>query len=216
MKKLLVLLFASLLVLSACGDKKEDNSPKDDTKETKKEVKKDEPKKKESDKDKIKKESAKKSEPKTEEQTTEEVTSNEQQSTQEVNTTEQAPQEQAPTKEEMAQKFKNGEDVNGLVDNEGNEYVQAQGGGDAMGYYKPDGSFCTVGGCVSPEAQEQQDIPSDNSYIQEGQDWRNNTGTGLSSGEMQLKQQILNGTYEGPDEEEVLEAIEYYEQQYGQ
>lgn len=214
MKKLLVLLFASLLVLGACGQK-EESSSKDDTKETKKEVKKDKPKKK-SDKDKTKKESAKKSEPKTEEQTTEEVTTNEQQTTEEVNSTEQNTQEQAPTKEEMAQKFKNGEDVNGLVDNEGNEYVQAQGGGDAMGYYKPDGSFCTVGGCVSPEAQEQQDIPSDNSYIQEGQDWRNNTGTGLSSGEMQLKQQILNGTYEGPDEEEVLEAIEYYEQQYGQ
>lgn len=215
MKKLLVLLFASLLVLSACGEKKEESSSKDDTKETKKEVKKDKPEK-ESDKDKTKKESAKKSEPKTEEQSTEEVTTNEQQTTEEISTTEQTTQEQAPTKEEMAQKFKNGEDVNGLVDNEGNEYVQAQGGGDAMGYYKPDGSFCTVGGCVSPEAQEQQDIPSDNSYIQEGQDWRNNTGTGLSSGEMQLKQQILNGTYEGPDEEEVLEAIEYYEQQYGQ
>ncbi|RIN14231.1 MULTISPECIES: hypothetical protein [Mammaliicoccus] len=215
MKKIIVMLFASLLVLSACGDKEEESSSKDDTKETKKEVKKDKPKK-ESDKDKTKKESAKKSEPKTEEQSTEEVTTNEQQTTEEVNSTEQATQEQAPTKEEMAQKFKNGEDVNGLVDNEGNEYVQAQGGGDAMGYYKPDGSFCTVGGCVSPEAQEQQDIPSDNSYIQEGQDWRNNTGTGLSSGEMQLKQQILNGTYEGPDEEEVLEAIEYYEQQYGQ
>ncbi|RIO11831.1 hypothetical protein [Mammaliicoccus sciuri] len=215
MKKLLVLLFASLLILSACGEKKEESSSKDDSKETKKEVKKDKPEK-ESDKDKTKKEYAKKSEPKTEEQSTEEVTTNEQQTTEEVNSTEQTTQEQAPTKEEMAQKFKNGEDVNGLVDNEGNEYVQAQGGGDAMGYYKPDGSFCTVGGCVSPEAQEQQDIPSDNSYIQEGQDWRNNTGTGLSSGEMQLKQQILNGTYEGPDEEEVLEAIEYYEQQYGQ
>lgn len=116
----------------------------------------------------------------------------------------------------MVQKFKNGENVDGQVDAEGNTYVQGQGGGDAMGYYKPDGSFFTVGGCVSPESQEQQDVPSDNSYIQEGQDWRNNTGTGLSSGEMQLKQQILDGTYEGQDEEEVLEAIEYYEQQYGQ
>lgn len=215
MKKLLVLLFASLLVLSACGEKKEGSSSKDSANETK-DVKKDKKETKKDDQTKKEKESAKKSEPKTEEQTTEEVTTNEQQTTEEVNSTEQTTQEQAPTKEEMAQKFKNGEDVNGLVDNEGNEYVQAQGGGDAMGYYKPDGSFCTVGGCVSPEAQEQQDIPSDNSYIQEGQDWRNNTGTGLSSGEMQLKQQILNGTYEGPDEEEVLEAIEYYEQQYGQ
>ncbi len=26
-----------------------------------------------------------------------------------------------------------------------------------MGYYKPDGTFCTVGGCVNPEAQERMD-----------------------------------------------------------
>ena len=186
MKKLLVLLFVSLLVLGACGQK-EESTKEESTKEAKKEVKKDNPKKENASK---KEDKDNKSEPKTE--------------------------EQSLTKEEMVQKFKNGENVDGQVDAEGNTYVQGQGGGDAMGYYKPDGSFCTVGGCVSPESQEQQDVPSDNSYIQEGQDWRNNTGTGLSSGEMQLKQQILYGTYEGQDEEEVLEAIEYYEQQYGQ
>lgn len=214
MKKLLVLLLASLLVISACGQKEENSTKEESTKKTEsKETKKEEHKKKELDK----KETTKKAEPKTEEQTTEEVTTNEQQQpTEELNTTEQPTQEQVPTKDEMAQKFKNGENVSGQVDAEGNTYVQAQGGGDAMGYYKPDGSFCTVGGCVSPESQAQQDAPSDNSYIQEGQDWRNNTGTGLSSGEMQLKQQILDGTYEGDDEEQVLEAIEYYEQEYGQ
>ncbi|MCY1029000.1 hypothetical protein OWI80_10615, partial [Mammaliicoccus sciuri] len=102
---------------------------------------------------------------------TEENMTNEQQVTEEVNTLEQPLQEQqsveqpveqeqvqeAPSKEEIAQQYKNGQDVNGQVDNEGNEYVQAQGGGDAMGYYKPDGTFCTVGGCVSPEAQERMD-----------------------------------------------------------
>ncbi|HCN60607.1 hypothetical protein [Mammaliicoccus fleurettii] len=201
MKKLLVLLFVSLLVLGACGQK-EKSTKEESTKEAKKEVKKDNPKKENASK---KEDKDNKSEPKTEEQSTEDI-----------NTTEQPTQEQSLTKEEMVQKFKNGENVDGQVDAEGNTYVQGQGGGDAMGYYKPDGSFCTVGGCVSPESQEQQDVPSDNSYIQEGQDWRNNTGTGLSSGEMQLKQQILDGTYEGQDEEEVLEAIEYYEQQYGQ
>lgn len=212
MKKLLVLLFVSLLVLVACGQK-EESTKEESTKEAKKEVKKDKPKKENASK---KENKDNKSEPKKEEQSTEEVTSTEQQPTEDINTTEQPTQEQSLTKEEMAQKFKNGENVDGQVDAEGNTYVQGQGGGDAMGYYKPDGSFCTVGGCVSPESQEQQDVPSDNSYIQEGQDWRNNTGTGLSSGEMQLKQQILDGTFEGQDEEEVLEAIEYYEQQYGQ
>lgn len=153
MKKLLVLLFASLLVLGACGQK-EESSSKDDTKETK-EVKKEN--KKEDKKESKDKEVSKKTEPKSEEQSTEEVATNEQQSTQENTSAEEVAQEQAPTKEEMAQKFKNGEDVNGLVDNEGNEYVQAQGNGDAMGYYKADGSYCTVGGCLTPEEMDKQE-----------------------------------------------------------
>lgn len=93
MKKIIVLLCTSLLVLGACGQK-EESTPKDNNKETKKEVKKDESKKKEADKEKTKKESAKKSEPKSEEQTTENVATNEQQSTEEANSTEQATQEQ--------------------------------------------------------------------------------------------------------------------------
>lgn len=189
MKKLLVLLFASLLVLGACGQK-EESSSKDDTKETKKVVKKEE--KKESDKDKTKKESAKKAEPKTEESTTEEV-----------NTTEQPTQEQAPTKEEMAQKFKNGENVNGQIDNEGNQYVQAQGGGDAMGYYKPDGSFCTVGGCVSPEAQARMDRETEN--VQE----ENNSGiTTHEDGRQTYKDELGHDKNILTPEEEARQAEE--------
>ncbi|CFO30159.1 Uncharacterised protein [Staphylococcus aureus] len=48
------------------------------------------------------------------------------------------------------------------------------------------------------------------------QEWRNNTGTGLSSGEMQLRNEIKNGTYEGDDGDQILEALDHYEQQYGQ
>lgn len=153
MKKLLVLLFASLLVLGACGQK-EESSSKDDTKETK-EVNKEA--KKEDKKESKDKEVSKKTEPKSEEQSTEEVATNEQQSTQENTSTEEVAQEQSPTKDEMAQKFKNGENINGQVDNEGNEYVQSQGNGDAMGYYKPDGSYCTVGGCLTPEEMDKQE-----------------------------------------------------------
>ncbi|WP_425255803.1 hypothetical protein [Mammaliicoccus sciuri] len=92
MKKLLILLFASLLVLGACGQK-EESSSKNDTKETKKEVKK-EVKKEEKKEDK-KKEVSKKAEPKSEEQSTEEVATNEQQTTQEeANSTEEVVQEQ--------------------------------------------------------------------------------------------------------------------------
>ena len=46
------------------------------------------------------------------------------------------------------------------------------------------------------------------------QEWRKNTG-GLSSGEIQTRNAIKNGTYEGEDAEQILEAINYYEQQYG-
>ncbi|MCQ9904721.1 hypothetical protein L6D11_22220, partial [Staphylococcus aureus] len=45
------------------------------------------------------------------------------------------------------------------------------------------------------------------------QEWRNNTG-GLSSGEMQTRNEILKGTYEGEDAQQVLDAINYYEEKY--
>lgn len=107
MKKLLVLLFASLLVLGACGQK-EESSSKDDTKETK-EVKKEA--KKEDKKESKGKEVSKKTEPKSEKQSTEEVATNEQQSTQEAAPTEEVAQEQQtfeqpvqqPTQEETVQ-----------------------------------------------------------------------------------------------------------------
>ncbi|MBG9209487.1 hypothetical protein RM648_01060 [Mammaliicoccus sciuri] len=82
MKKLIVLLLSSLLVLGACGEKKEesifDPGPKEDKKE-KKETKKEDKEKNDS-KDK---ETTKESEPKTEEESTEENTSNEQESSNE-------------------------------------------------------------------------------------------------------------------------------------
>lgn len=48
------------------------------------------------------------------------------------------------------------------------------------------------------------------------QDWHANTGTGLSSGEIQTRNEILNGTYEGDDGQEILDALDYYENEYGQ
>ena len=41
-----------------------------------------------------------------------------------------------------------------------------------------------------------------------------NTGGGLSSGEMQTRNEILKGTYQGDDAQQVLDAINYYEQKY--
>ena len=80
MKKLLFLLFASLLVLGACGQKEESTSKDETTKKTERKDTKKETKKED-------KETTEKSEPKTEEESTEENTTEEQQPVQEeVNT----------------------------------------------------------------------------------------------------------------------------------
>ena len=204
MKKLLFLLFASLLVLGACGEKEESTS-KDETKDAKKEVKKE--KKKGTD------EKEKNSEKKTEEKSTEEVATNEQQSIEEVNSTEQQPAEDVNTTEQATQE----------QTQQNEQTIQEQQ--DAYG--KPSGQYDTNGPTyeedengnwkeIPKEDTSQQTSSSDNPYMNlPDQEWRKNTG-GLSSGEIQTRNAIKNGTYEGEDAEQVLEAINYYEQQYGQ
>ena len=197
MKKLLVLLFASLLVLGAC-DQKEESTSKEETKDAKKEVKKE--KKKGND------EKEKNSEKKTEEKSTEEVATNEQQSTEEVNSTEQQPTGDVNTTEQPTQE----------------QAIQEQQ--DAYG--KPSGQYDTNGPTyeedengnwkeIPKEDTEEQSYSADNPYMNlPDQEWRKNIG-GLSSGEIQTRNAIKNGTYEGEDAEQKLEAINYYEQQYG-
>lgn len=100
MKKLLFLLFASLLVLGACGQKEESSSKDDSTKKSEsKDTKKDNEKMDKSEKEDKDKESTKKSESKTEEEYTEEVTTEEPQSVEE-NTAEEQTQEQQPVQEQ--------------------------------------------------------------------------------------------------------------------
>ena len=99
MKKLLFLLFASLLVLGACGQNEESTSKEETTKKTeskdaKKETKKEDKTEKED------KESTEKSEPKTEEESTEENTTEDPQSVEEE-TAEEQTQEQQPVQEEV-------------------------------------------------------------------------------------------------------------------
>lgn len=196
MKKFIVLLFASLLVLGACGQK-EESSSRDKTKETK-EVKKET---KKDDKDKKEKESTKKSEPKTEEQSTEEVTTNEQQSTEEVNSTEQATQEQQTSEQPI----------------NSNEGPYSTDGDWTQEQIEENERLAQEFAKNNPDQVEQQSSSSDNPYMDlPNQEWRNNTGTGLSSGEMQLRNEIKNGTYEGDDGDQILEALDHYEQQYGQ
>lgn len=102
MKKLIVLFLTSLLILGACGEKKEesilDPAPKE-AKKDKKETKKEDKEKNDS-KDK---ETTKESEPNTEEESTEENITNEQQVTEEVNTTEQPLQEQQSVEQPVEQ-----------------------------------------------------------------------------------------------------------------
>ena len=93
MKKLLFLLFASLLVLGACGQKEESTSKEETTKKTESKDAKKETKKED-------KESTEKSEPKTEEESTEENTTEEPQSVEEE-TVEEQTQEQQPVQEEV-------------------------------------------------------------------------------------------------------------------
>ena len=186
MKKLLVLLFASLLVLGACGQK-EESSSKDDAKETK-EVKKD-----------VKKED-KKEEPKSEEQSTEEVATDEQQTTQEAAPTEEVTQEQQ-NEQTIQEQQENYGKPSGQYDTNGPTYEE-----DENGNWKE----------IPKEDTAKQSYSADNPYMNlPDQEWRKNTG-GLSSGEIQTRNAIKNGTYEGEDAEQILEAINYYEQQYGQ
>ena len=191
MKKLLVLLFASLLVLGACGQKEESTS-KDETKDAKKEVKK-EGKKEEKKEDK-------KEEPRSEEQSTEELATNEQQTTQEAAPTEEVTQEQQ-NEQTIQEQQENYGKPSGQYDTNGPTYEE-----DENGNWKE----------IPKEDTAKQSYSADNPYMNlPDQEWRKNTG-GLSSGEIQTRNAIKNGTYEGEDAEQILEAINYYEQQYGQ
>ncbi|MCG1067010.1 hypothetical protein [Staphylococcus epidermidis] len=46
------------------------------------------------------------------------------------------------------------------------------------------------------------------------QEWRNNTRNGLSSSKRQIRDEILNGNYEGYDAQKVLDANNYSKNQY--
>ncbi|HEI4271885.1 TPA: hypothetical protein SIZ89_001900 [Staphylococcus aureus] len=142
MKRLLGLTLASALVLGACGS--HDGDKKEESKKT--ETKKDNKDKKKETKEKAeaKKENANQND-------------NNNQVNNENNTNVNNDQQtnRPLTKDEISQRVKNGHNVNGMVDADGNTWYQAQGAGDVIGYTKPDGTQCTVGGCVTPQQQEQ-------------------------------------------------------------
>lgn len=147
-KLLGTLALSSALLLTACGqdEKKEESKPKEEHKKTTK-TKKSENKKSTSEK------------PQQQNETDKNQTDNSQEQPPRQNY-EQTNNQQAAqylTKAQMEQRLKSGQSVDGMVDTDGDTWYQAPGGGDVVGYYKPDGTQCTVGGCMTAEQQQQQE-----------------------------------------------------------
>lgn len=219
MKKFLVLIFSSALILGACGNDDTSNKNSDTKSESKTEKKSEDNKSKEDKKTKEEKKSQENEDNKstqednsTEEQNTQETATSEQvqsqQQTQETATQEQQQTQQAnngqqqsdnhePTKEEIyewdKENIPGGTDY-GLIDPEDvNEQSDNSQSNDSNTNYDPNNPY--------------MNIPD--------QEWRNNTGDGLSSGEKQLQYQIEQGEYDGNDGQQILDALDYYQDKYG-
>lgn len=146
MKKILFLLLASFLVLTACGQEESKSEDKKETKSSEKADKKKDDKKSEDRKDK--------SDDNSNEEVATQDESNEQpfQSQEQVNTQEQQTAQQPIKSQEKAQS----EEQQNLQG--GNNEQSNVPAGDAMfGEYKDDGTYCTVGGCLTPEQQKDQE-----------------------------------------------------------
>ncbi|MCD8825390.1 hypothetical protein [Staphylococcus gallinarum] len=223
MKKVLFLLFASFLVLAACG---QEESKSEDNKETKASDKKskEDDKKKDEDKESDKSDDTSTGSDKAIE--ADNVQKKQTNEKEKQTTSGNESQNRALTKEEISQQMKNGVNVNGMVDVDGDTWYQAPGNGDVVGYTKPDGTQCTVGGCVTPAQQEKMDAEQDNEGQYDETDdvnaeinsaetedeqveaLRKKYNGGLSSGELQTKTAIEQGYYDGDDADEVYNKIE--------
>lgn len=148
MKKLLIPLFSSLLLLTACGNSDESNkeTAKNETKTHEKENK-----------------NKEKTQKKKNEQ------NNNQEKQENSESTEQVNEESVNDQANSNNTNNNNEQVNGFQENQQNTQSQTNQtpnnnqnsnipNGDAMfGEYKEDGTYCTVGGCLTPEEQKQQE-----------------------------------------------------------
>ncbi|MBF0810472.1 hypothetical protein E4T72_05300 [Staphylococcus xylosus] len=210
MKKVLILLLASFLALAACGSNEASKSDnKKETKLSNEETKKDDKKSNDDKKSDMEKEKSN--------DNSADDTDNEQS---EQTTNENEPQNKALTKEEISQRMKNGVNVNGMVDADGDTWYQAPGNGDVVGYTKPDGTQCTVGGCVTPAQQEKMneeqydesddvnaEINAARTEEEQVDALRKKYNGGLSSAELQTKTAIEQGYYDGNDADEVYNKI---------
>ena len=214
MKKLLGTLFAATLVLSACSqdDTKEDENKKS---ESTTEKKADDKKDKKTKEDKKSKEE-KKSQENEDNKSTQEDNSTEEQNTQETATNEQV-QSQQPATQEQQQAQQNGEYDSTKHSDEYNASHPVSTDDD----WTPEEQQRYDEGMKEIERLEQKNqelsdptYDPNNPYMNmPNQEWRNNAG-GLSSGEIQTRNEILKGTYEGEDAQQKLDAINYYEEKY--
>lgn len=228
MKKFLALIFSSALILGACGN--DDTSNKDsDTKSENKTEKKSEDKKDNKSKEDKKSKKEKKSQENEDNKSKQEDNSTEEQDTQENATNEQQPatQEQSSTQkqtnnEQQSQQSQNTQQSSNNQSQYSDEYL-ANNPVSTDGQLTPEEQQRYDEGMKEIERLEQKNqemsdptYDPDNPYMNmPDQEWRKNTGGGLSSGEIQTRNAILNGTYEVEDAQQKLDAINYYEQKYG-
>ena len=218
MKKLLGTLFAATLVLSACSqdDTKEDENKKSESTTEKKSEDKKDNKSKEDKKSKEKK----KSQENEDNKSTQEDNSTEEQDTQETATNEQVQsqqQTQQPETQEQQQAQQNGEYDSTKHSDEYNASHPVSTDDD----WTPEEQQRYDEGMKEIERLERKNqelsdptYDPNNPYMNmPNQEWRNNAG-GLSSGEIQTRNEILKGTYEGEDAQQKLDAINYYEEKY--
>lgn len=222
MKKFLALIFSSALILGACGN--DDTSNKDsDTKSENKTEKKSEDKKDNTSKEDEKSKEEKKSQENEDNKSKQEDNSTEEQNTQETATSEQV-QSQQQTQETATQEQQQTQQANnGQQQSDNHEPTKEE-------IYEWDKENIPGGtdyGLIDPEDVKEQ---SDNSQSNDSntnydpnnpymnipdQEWRNNTGDGLSSGEKQLQYQIEQGEYDGNEGQQILDALDYYQDKYG-
>ena len=219
MKKFLALIFGSALILGACGNDDTSNENSDTKSESKTEKKSEDKKENKSKEDKKSKEE-KKTQENEDNNSTQEENSTEEQDAQETATNEQVQsqqQTQQPATQEQQQAQQNGEYDSTKHSDEYNASHPVSTDDD----WTPEEQQRYDEGMKEIERLEQKNQEmSDSTYDPNNpymnmpdQEWRNNAG-GLSSGEIQTRNEILKGTYEGEDAQQKLDAINYYEEKY--
>ncbi|PTI37193.1 hypothetical protein BU062_13595 [Staphylococcus succinus] len=222
MKKVLFLILASFLALSACGNSEETKSS--DKKETKSS-------------DKNSKKDDKNSDDKSNEEVSTQDETTEQQSTDEPSQSQETKQENKQVQlsnitdrstletviygnysEQQKIQAYNSAVTNGVIP-QGNVMEGPASAAYESSLKVESGEVESVYNKSSDnqiQNSNKSEADSENPYMNlPNQEWRANTGDGLSSGEKQTKQQILDGTFEGDDGDQILEALDYYQSKYG-